>query len=234
MARRKKSDPLDQLLGLLIVGPFLVVLYYTKSWQMGLAVSGLIFGLILGYRILSSMKAKERLRMSGINQIDEMDGFQFEYYLDQLFKSHGYKSKVTSSVGDYGADLIVEKNGQKIAIQAKRYSKPVGIKAVQEIAAAVSYYSADQGWVITNNGYTKQAEQMATSTNVKLIARDELVTMMLKMNPNANVIAKQTLETVEAKKIRCKCDSTMSVKQGKYGRFYGCDSYPRCTNIKKL
>jgi len=50
-----------------------------------------------------------------------------------LLKSQGYTVKVTRAAGDYGADLVMEKPGKKIVVQAKRHSKSVGIEAVQQV-----------------------------------------------------------------------------------------------------
>ena len=72
----------------------------------------------------------------------------------------------TSRTGDQGADVIAEKNGKKIIVQCKLYSKPVGNKAVQEVFAAKQFYNGDLGIVITNNDYTKSARQLANSTNI--------------------------------------------------------------------
>ncbi len=70
-----------------------------------------------------------------------MNGYEFEYYLKKLFKSKNYKVKHTPLSNDQGADLIVEKDNITTVIQAKRYSKPVGNKAVQEVIAAKQYYN---------------------------------------------------------------------------------------------
>jgi hypothetical protein len=40
---------------------------------------------------------------------------------------------------------------------------------------------------------------------------------------------------MDAQKIKkCKCGSFMVERQGSYGAFYGCISYPRCKNIEKI
>ncbi|WP_429845431.1 restriction endonuclease [Brevibacillus sp. FIR094] len=48
-----------------------------------------------------------------------MDSIQFDQYLGLLFKSQGYQTEVTRTSGDFGADLILHKNGTKIVVQAK-------------------------------------------------------------------------------------------------------------------
>lgn len=119
----------------------------------------------------------ERLRNSGIAEIDKMSGAEFENYLGQLFRILGYRVEVTQTSGDYGADLILTKEGNRIVVQAKRYSKNVGLKAVQEVQSARAHYAAAEAWVITNSNFTGQAVVLAQSNGVKLISREELISL---------------------------------------------------------
>ncbi|AJG91178.1 restriction endonuclease (plasmid) [Bacillus tropicus] len=109
-----------------------------------------------------------------LESIDEMDGYQFEEFVAKLFVEMGYKAEVTNSSGDYGIDVIAKRKGLSIGIQAKRYSDKVPNKAVQEVIAGISYYKLDQGLVITNNYFTRQAQNQAKGTNVLLWDRDML------------------------------------------------------------
>ncbi|OJE37261.1 hypothetical protein BAQ44_16700 [Bacillus mobilis] len=104
-----------------------------------------------------------------------MDGYQFEEFVAQLFQEMGYKTEVTSSSGDYGIDVIAKRKGLTMGIQAKRYSDKVPNKAVQEVIAGIAFYNLDQGLVITNNYYTKPAQNQAKGTNVLLWDRDMLL-----------------------------------------------------------
>src|SRR5690242_16645676 len=83
----------------------------------------LVLGITISIRLIIDKQREERLRKSGIYDIDKMDGRQFELYLGLLYKALGYKSEVTRLAGDYGADLILEKNGVRTVVQAKCYSK---------------------------------------------------------------------------------------------------------------
>ena len=86
----------------------------------------------------------------------------------------GYQVKHTKLSGDQGADLVVEKFGEKTAVQAKNYNNPVSNRAIQETVAAISHYACDNGMVVTNSFFTKGAIELAESNNVRLINRDEL------------------------------------------------------------
>ena len=109
-----------------------------------------------------------------MNDIDLMDGVQFEKFLALLFQSRGYRVLPTKTSGDFGADLILKKSGRCIIVQAKRYSKPVGLKAVQEVNSAIKIYKAHEAWVVTNNVFTKAAITLARANDIRLIGREEL------------------------------------------------------------
>ncbi|MFK9092798.1 restriction endonuclease [Bacillus salipaludis] len=55
---------------------------------------------------------------------------------DSLTRITQLKVCLTSVTGDYGADLVLSTTDKKIVVQAKRYNKKVGLKAVQEIVSA--------------------------------------------------------------------------------------------------
>ena len=58
--------------------------------------------------------------------------------------------------------------------QFKRYSNPLGNKAVQEIYAGKAFYNGTHAIVVSNAGFTKSAETLAKKTGVILISDIEL------------------------------------------------------------
>lgn len=135
----------------------------------------LISAIIIVFLLYIKIAKRKTLINSDINQIDLMNGVQFEEYLSELFKTMGYKVENTPRTGDYGADLILKKGRRKVAVQAKRYKGRVGISAVQQIIGAKNFYKADDIWVVTNSYYSKPATNLGAVNNVKLIDREELI-----------------------------------------------------------
>ncbi|GEL77110.1 restriction endonuclease [Tenuibacillus multivorans] len=162
---------------------FISILVLTMTRD--LKLSGIVFiGLLVTYFIyqsLDNIRHNRKIASSGIREIDQMTGRQFEYYLSQLLQKKVYKVKQTKTTGDFGADLVLSvKNGEDIVVQAKRYNKKkVGISAVQEIFSSKSYYNATEAWVITSNYYTPAAIKLAKANKVKLINRDKLIEWVL-------------------------------------------------------
>ena len=126
-------------------------------------------GVLLCRRFRKYARTKER---------DDMDGFDFEYYCADLLVADGFIDvQVTRSSGDYGVDILAEKDGVTYAIQCKRYSGLVGVKAVQEAYAGRDYYDRMVGAVLTNQYFTKPAVQAARKLKILLWDRDYLQSM---------------------------------------------------------
>lgn len=112
-------------------------------------------------------------------ELDEMDGHDFEYYCADLLEQRGfYEIEVTKGSGDYGIDILAEKDGVTYAIQCKRYAAPVGIKAVQEAYAGRDYYDSMVGAVLTNQYFTASAVEAARKLKILLWDRDYLEEMV--------------------------------------------------------
>lgn len=135
----------------------------------------------------------DKIQKSNIEQIDEMSGFEFESYVGELLSTLGYKSSATKKSGDFGVDIILEKDGKKIIVQTKRHSKKVSIGAIQEISTAQNFYGIYNAWVVTNNYFTQSAIKLAESNHIKLVNRDELISLILK--------SKEAIKEVEPENI---------------------------------
>lgn len=113
------------------------------------------------------------------SELDEMDGHEFEYFCAELLQEKGfYEVEVTKGSGDYGIDILAEKDGVTYAIQCKRYSDPVGVKAIQEAYAGRDYYDRMVGAVLTNQYFTTPAVEAAKKLKILLWDRGYLESMM--------------------------------------------------------
>lgn len=110
-----------------------------------------------------------------IHDVDLMDGIEFENFTSILFKKMGYLATVTKASSDQGIDVIAEKMGKKIGIQAKCYSDKVGNAAIQQVVAGIKLYNCSKALVITNNYFTSAAIELANANNVILWDRTKLI-----------------------------------------------------------
>jgi HJR/Mrr/RecB family endonuclease len=100
-----------------------------------------------------------------------MSGREFEHFMAELLRAAGYKVDVVGGAGDQGVDLLVKEGRKLIAVQCKKYGKPVGNAAVSAVYAGAKHYGAKQAWVVAPEGFTKGAIDLAKSTGVRLIGQ---------------------------------------------------------------
>ena len=112
-----------------------------------------------------------------IEYIDNIgDGLEFEKFFASLLNQLEYDNvEVTSGSGDFGIDVIAEKDEIKYGFQCKLYSSPVGVDAVQEALAGQKHYGCTLAVVVTNNTFTPQAKQLARESLVALWDRKKLL-----------------------------------------------------------
>lgn len=171
-ARRKGKQ--DESLGVLIlVG--LVGLGFLRTHLWAVAPLVLLVGLLLIGVIVRKRGKQRRLTLAGIADIDHMDGRQFEERLAAHFRQQRYEVDLTPYRGDFGADLILARDGVRTAVQAKRWKGHVGIGAVQEIVGAKGYYQCQRALVVTNSSFTQAAQQLAAANGVTLWDRPALI-----------------------------------------------------------
>lgn len=117
--------------------------------------------------------------LTTIDDVDLMDGEAFENFIALIYERMGYQVEITKSSNDQGVDIIATNLKEKIAIQTKCYSSPVGNKAIQEVIAGLTFYDSDKGIVVTNSIFTKSAIELAQKSHIELIDREKLKRMIL-------------------------------------------------------
>ena len=73
----------------------------------------------------------------------------------------------------------MSRGGAKIAVQAKRWNRKIGNKAIQEVVASAGHYRCQQSMVVTNSFFTKPAIELARDNKVELWDRNRLVSALL-------------------------------------------------------
>ena len=112
-------------------------------------------------------------------EMDDMEGHEFEYFCADLLKDNGFAEvEVTRGSGDYGVDILAEKDGITYAVQCKCHTDPIGIRAVQEVYAGRDYYDRMVGVVMTNQYFTSSAVHAAEKLKILLWDRGYVEEMM--------------------------------------------------------
>lgn len=154
---------------------------HLPQWAFGLVLL-LAVGAVPGgvaWRIWRRVHRWSRLRACGIPDIDRMTGATFEMRLAVAFSDLGYRVRHTGRSGDFGCDLVAERGGEQILVQAKRWQGSVGIAAVQQIHAARAVYGQGRAVVICPSHFTPAALQLAQRTGVECWGRPQLERLLL-------------------------------------------------------
>ena len=140
----------------------------------GIAAAILIIAAVSSIFIVLFKRRRRRIYL-----FEEMDGHDFEFFCADLLRKRGFEEvEVTRGSGDYGIDILAEKEGITYAIQCKRYAGPVGVKAIQEAYAGRDYYDRMVGAVLTNQYFTTPAVEAAKKLKILLWDGGYLESMM--------------------------------------------------------
>lgn len=142
--------------------------YLSKHWDI----------VVERYRLDQEKRAeRERLRQQRrmahqrVKSVSDMSPSEYESHVGQIFSQRGFGNvRVMGGTGDFGADVLcTDTGGQKVCVQCKKYSKPVGVSAVQEVIGARGFYGCQRAIVATTTGFTPAARRLAEKNGVELV-----------------------------------------------------------------
>jgi hypothetical protein len=122
-----------------------------------------------------------------LSQLREIDEYDFEYLVADVWELRGWQTTVTTGSNDRGIDIIAKKSSpfnQKQLIQVKRYSahNRIGSPDIQQYSSLRRQEDdVDAVVVVTSSSFTSQARQTADDLNVKLIEGNGLCEMILNL-----------------------------------------------------
>jgi len=153
------------------------IIYNSEDLVYLIYIIGLVF--IISIMIIGIISFIKKHRKIVPEHFDTLEGHEFEYYCAELLRKKGFIDvEVTKGSGDYGADILAEKDGVTYAIQCKCYTAPIGVKAIQEAYAGRDYYDRMVGAVLTNQYFTTPAVDAAKKLKILLWDRGYLESML--------------------------------------------------------
>lgn len=131
----------------------------------------------------------------GTTNLAAMDWEEFEHLVRELFEkefaSRGGEVKVTRSSSDGGVDAIAFDpdpiTGGKIVIQAKRYTRTVGVGAVRDLFGTTMNEGASKGILVTTADYGPDAYKFASDKPITLMTGSHLLHLLEKHGVNAKI-----------------------------------------------
>ena len=133
--------------------------------------------------------------LSGESNLATMDWEDFEHLVREIFEkefvSEGGEVRVTQASRDGGVDAIAFDpdpiRGGKYVIQAKRYTRTVGVDAVRDLFGTVTHEGANRGILVTTSDYGPDSVSFAKDKPITLINGSELLSLLEKHGHNARI-----------------------------------------------
>jgi HJR/Mrr/RecB family endonuclease len=169
---------------------------------------------------------------NAVEKLRATDWYQFEKVVGLIYESQGYRlSRRGGAKPDGGIDLIIEKDGDRAAVQCKRWKKwKVDLPKVRELFGAMTHEGLSRGVIVALNGFTLEAKQLAVEHNIDIV-HDENLSVMIAGLAMKDQLKVQTMLD-DATKHCPKCEATMVWRTPKPGKnwtpFWGCSRYPQC------
>jgi restriction system protein len=122
----------------------------------------------------------------------ELNPFEFEALVSDLFGKLGLETKLTRSSRDGGVDAVAFDTrpvlGGKVVIQAKRYRDTVGVAAVRDLYGTMINEGANKGILVTTSGYGPDAFEFAKDKPIELISGGGLLALLEQVGVKARIV----------------------------------------------
>lgn len=162
---------------------------------------------------IMKMNKEDRRFIDGrdvVHMIDEsvnlasMSWDDFEHLVRELFEqefqARGGEVKVTRASSDGGVDAIAFDpdpiSGGKIVIQAKRYTRTVGVSAVRDLYGTVMNEGASKGILVTTADYGPDAYEFANGKPITLMNGANLLHLMERHGHRARIDLREAREAM--------------------------------------
>lgn len=122
----------------------------------------------------------------------DLNPFEFENLVSNLFKQMGLETKLTRSSRDGGVDAVAYDVrpviGGKVVIQAKRYRNTVGVAAVRDLFGTMMNEGANKGILVTTSGYGPDAFDFAKDKPIELLDGGRLLYLLEQVGVKARIV----------------------------------------------
>lgn len=114
-------------------------------------------------------------------------GFPFEQFIAEILRGHGWSVRtdvmLTGRCAPHEVDVLAEKNGKRVGVEAKFHNEPGGKTDIKDALYVHARYEdlkraptqssrVDEGWLVTNTEFTRNAIRYARCSNLTLLGWD--------------------------------------------------------------
>jgi restriction system protein len=130
--------------------------------------------------------------MNDVPNLMDLNPYQFETLVTNLFTRMGLDAKQTRSSRDGGVDCVAFDTrpivGGKVVIQAKRYKNTVGVSAVRDLYGTMMNEGANKGILVTTKSYGPDAYEFSKDKPIELIDGGGLIYLLEQNGIKARIL----------------------------------------------
>lgn len=169
---------------------------------------------------------------------------EFEMLVGEIYRRAGYQVEISGGTGaDGGVDLVLRKDHEYVLVQCKNWNaSKVSAREVREFFGVLVSEGATRGIFVTAGQYTRDAREFTEGKPIELVNGSDLSLLVEKAQNDpaddllhvalwAPVFAQAAIVTDPACPF---CRSSMVVRHGSRGDFWGCSTYPRCRGKREV
>ena len=114
-------------------------------------------------RIIDDRKYKDIIEYA----ISHMDGYEFEDFIEKLFKLSGVRTKKTPSSRDFGKDIILKTAEGICYVECKCYGRrnKISSEKINKLIGSCTADGVDKALFITTSSYTNDALTVINNAN---------------------------------------------------------------------
>ncbi|MGE5524376.1 MAG: restriction endonuclease [Rhodospirillaceae bacterium] len=122
----------------------------------------------------------------------DLNPFEFENLVSNLFTRMGLDTKLTRSTKDGGVDAVAFDTrpvlGGKVVIQCKRYKDTVGVSAVRDLYGTMLNEGANKGILVCTSGYGRDAFEFSKDKPIELVDGGGLLYLLQQVGVMARIV----------------------------------------------
>jgi hypothetical protein len=158
---------------------------------------------------------------------------EFEPLICQLYSRLGYQTELTRYTGDGGVDGYLRKDGQTTILQCKRVQGSVGEPILRDLYGTMRAENASSGLVVTTGRVSKQARRWVRNKPIDIVELETLQRLISDNFAETDVVPPDFTEQL-SEKYKCpRCDAKLRIRKGRWGKFWGCSAYPKCSFTRR-
>lgn len=166
--RREPTGPGEILAATALTLGFIAFTNIDNPLLLSLVCGGAGFVFTLAALLIIKTQKQRQARRLAAMQFQQLSPIEFERAVAELFRHKGYEANVTPPSNDRGIDILLKKEGNRFAVQCKRYQEAIGPAYIREFVGALEGAGLTHGYFVTTSRFSSGAKQAAQNSRYQV------------------------------------------------------------------